>query len=195
MIPYFSSAARSRSDALSAFSCSILDFSIVNSFLEQSGLEQVIRHLGEKARAEILMFNARERSGKSSVTALRKYIGEDAVYDALFKKGNEYSTRSSVIIVDEGIDHGEILTMGSKVKAKFDTKGLTIPSKAKWERKQADLHQEKQKERSDWPALTGALELIAECQIGLGSKKEWFNEWRAVYVGSVKMPYEGFEVK
>jgi folate-dependent phosphoribosylglycinamide formyltransferase PurN len=174
---------------------SILNFSIVNSYLEQSGLEQVIRNLAEKAGVEILMMSDREYKGKSSIKAMRKYIGEDAVYDALFKKGNEYSTRSSVIIVDYGIDHGEILTMGPKVRTNFKRSRLTLPGQDKWEREQADAHQEKQKEKSDWPSLTTALELIAEGQFGLGTEKTWFNEWRAVYVGSAKMPYQGFEIE
>ena len=174
---------------------SILDFSIVNSYLDESGLDQVIKHLGKKAGVEIMMMRDRELEGKASVKAMRKYIGEDAVYDALFKKGSEYSTRSSVIIVDEGIDHGEILTIGPKVRTNFKRSGLTLPGQDKWEREQAEAHQEKQKERSDWPSLTTSLRLIAEGQLGLGTKKEWFNEWRAVYVGTAKMPYHGFEIE
>lgn len=178
---------------------SILNFSIVedysNDYLEISGLGQVIKHLGKQAGTDIMMLRDREYKGKPSISAMRKYIGEDAVYDALFKKGSEYSTRSSVIIVDEGIDHGEILTIGPEVRTNFKRSGLTIPSKAKWEREQADAHQEKQKKRSDWPSLTTSLRLIAEGKLGLGAKKEWFNEWRAVYVGTAKMPYQGFEVE
>ncbi|MBI2129042.1 hypothetical protein HYU07_02280 [Candidatus Woesearchaeota archaeon] len=117
----------------------------------------------------------------------RKYIGDDAVYDAI--NAGEIATKSSVIMVDESEDHGEILAQGSKVdvvnnlKEKF---GL---------REYAKMHQDVQKKVSDWPALTNALKMIAEGRIALGTEKTHFNEWRTVYVDGKATVYEGFRVK
>lgn len=105
----------------------------------------------------------------------RKYIGAKAVYDVLAH--DRESTKSSVIIVDEGEDHGEILTQGPPVKSVFDDykKKMTLDEYA------VDVHQKMQKEISDHPALTTALKLIANGKLGLGTRKDNYDEWRTVY--------------
>jgi hypothetical protein len=36
--------------------------------------------------------------------------------------------------------------------------------------------------------------MIAEGRLALGTKARHFGEWRAVYVDSKEMPYEGFQI-
>lgn len=118
----------------------------------------------------------------------RLLIGGDAVYDAI-KIGHE-RTRSTAIMVDEGIDHGEILTTGASVENNYHhlkEQGANL-------RKYADEHQENQKVVSDWPTLTTALELIAEGRIKLGVAKVLHGEWRRVYVDDKEMGYGGYQV-
>ena len=136
----------------------------------------------------------------------RKYVGGNAVYDAL--KAGETSTRSSVIIVDLVrdadkkimADHGEIITMGNSVS--IDSKFAELPEEEKriQLKSYAKRHQEEQKRESDWPALTTALELIADGRVALGETRNHFNEWRTVYIKNHRgifepMPYGGLEVE
>jgi folate-dependent phosphoribosylglycinamide formyltransferase PurN len=118
----------------------------------------------------------------------RKYVGDNAVYDAI--KAGVISTKSSVIMVDEGTDHGEILTQGQDVLVMPDV----ISKNSERIKEYAEDHQKLQKEMSDWPALTTALKMIAEGRIALGTEKNFFNEWRTVYVDGKPMGYEGFQV-
>ena len=122
----------------------------------------------------------------------RYYIGGDAVYDAI--KDDQASTRSSVIMVDEGEDHGEILTQGPSVGVWGEFGHGTKAEKEECLREYADAHQSFQKVRSDWPALTTALKLIAEGRLALGNLKFFHNEWRRVFVDGEPMGYEGFQV-
>ncbi|PIN78806.1 hypothetical protein COV14_02060 [Candidatus Woesearchaeota archaeon CG10_big_fil_rev_8_21_14_0_10_33_12] len=112
----------------------------------------------------------------------RKYIGKDAVYDAI--KAGEKTTRSSVILIDKLEDHGEILTQGPGLEIRINDSNI---------RKYADEHQEKQKRVSDWPALTTALKMISEGRIALGTKKTFFNEWKRVYIDGKTLEYKGFQ--
>lgn len=117
----------------------------------------------------------------------RLYIGDDAVYDAL--KFGQTETRSSVIMVDSGVDHGEILVQGPIVSV-----NETLLSKSNL-REFADYHQDIQKEKSDWPALTTALKLISEGRLALGTEKSHHGEWRRVYLDGEKLPYNGLDLK
>jgi folate-dependent phosphoribosylglycinamide formyltransferase PurN len=124
--------------------------------------------------------------------AERTYIGEDAVYDAI--KACETRTKSSVIMVDDGEDHGEILTQGPELKVWPEFLRGTDAEREECLREYADAHQSFQKVRSDWPALTSALKMISEGRIALGTEKTHFDEWRAVYVDGKPVGYEGFQV-
>jgi len=81
----------------------------------------------------------------------RKYVGMDAIADAL--KQGETSTRSTVIIVDEGIDTGKIVALGPSVPY---TGGWPVTEEALSE------HRDKHKRLSDWVVSVEALNLIAE---------------------------------
>ncbi|MBU1201336.1 MAG: hypothetical protein KJ583_00640 [Nanoarchaeota archaeon] len=116
----------------------------------------------------------------------RLYIGEDAVKDAILAGKN--NTRSSVIIVDEKTDHGEILVQGPSLENyRFLHKPMTL--------EQYSLeHQQAQKEVSDWPALTTALDMIADSRLALGKNKYFFNEWRRVYLDGKPLGYQGYQL-
>lgn len=122
----------------------------------------------------------------------RKYIGADAVYDAI-KEGEE-KTKSSVIIVDKEEDHGEILTQGPGLNVWSEYLSGTKAEKNECLEEYADAHQSMQKVRSDWPALTTALKMIAQGRIALGTEKTYFNEWRTVYVDGKPLGYEGYQI-
>jgi len=123
----------------------------------------------------------------------RKYTGEDAVYDAI--KAGEISTRSSVIMVNNGIDHGEILTQGPAIVTWQEYLAGTNTEKAECLREYADAHQSFQKVRSDWPALTTALKLIAEGKLALGKAPEHHGEWKNIFLDDQKLPYAGFVIR
>jgi folate-dependent phosphoribosylglycinamide formyltransferase PurN len=120
----------------------------------------------------------------------RKYIGENAVYDIL--KAGEKNTRSSVIIVDEGEDHGEILTQGPELEVW--NKFLEGRKRNEIIETEYGAFQDEQKEKSDWPALTTALKMISEGRIALGARKAFYNEWRTTYVDDRAMAYEGYRI-
>lgn len=123
----------------------------------------------------------------------RGYIGGDAVHDAI--KDKQMTTRSSVIMVDNGEDHGEILTQGPNVNVWHEYINGTQAEKDECLREYANAHQSFQKVRSDWSTLTTALKMIAEGRIALGTEKKHHGVWRTVYIDEKPMPYEGFQVK
>ncbi|NGX57519.1 MAG: Phosphoribosylglycinamide formyltransferase [Chlamydiae bacterium] len=86
----------------------------------------------------------------------RQYVGVDGVSDAL--NAGETSTRSSVFIVDDNIDTGQLLVLGPSVNY---TEGYPLTEE------KIKVHHEKQKQYSDWIASVEALKLIAEGRIGL----------------------------
>ncbi len=123
----------------------------------------------------------------------RKYVGDNAVLDALV--GDDVTeTRSSVIMVDGGVDHGEILVQGPEVELWKEFYWGVAAERAECLKKYADAHQSFQKVRSDWPALTTALGYIANGRIALGTEKVHHNEWRQVFVDDKPMPYEGLKL-
>jgi len=85
----------------------------------------------------------------------RKYVGMDAIADAL--KQGETSTRSSVILVDEGIDTGKIVALGPSVPY---TGGWPVTEEA------IAKHRDKHKRLSDWVVSVEALNQIAEGNYG-----------------------------
>ena len=114
----------------------------------------------------------------------RRYVGEDAVYDAL--KAGEKRTRSSIILVDPEIDAGAILVSGPWV----GYEGSEQDSDEAW-KLEADLHQGHQKQESDWPALRFALQAIANGELGLHKKKSHPDGNPVVVYKGEEMPYEG----
>ena len=116
----------------------------------------------------------------------RKYVGAHAVADAL--RAGEPSTRSSVILVDGGVDHGEILTQGPEVA--LDTEKFTALGFDEY----VQWHQQQQKEQSDWPALAAAFSFISEGRLAVGKEKFFHQEWRRIYLDGQSLSYQGFRI-
>jgi len=143
-------------------------------------------------------------SGSEVVNVSRKYVGDNAVLDAI--NDGVYETRSTVILVDEGEDHGESLVTGPRVavdRRHYDNDRAMMGSED-YKISMAELHQERQKYASDHPALTHALRLIANGIISIGESKQHFNEWRGIYLRNtnvteadkknILLPYQGIDM-
>jgi hypothetical protein len=91
----------------------------------------------------------------------RKYVGANAVFDALMN--GETKTRSSVILIDENVDTGPILVSGPWLQY---TEGFPVTFK------RAAYHQDKQKTFSDWKVCIKAVELIAKGLLGIDEKQQ-----------------------
>lgn len=81
----------------------------------------------------------------------RKYVGMDGLADAL--KHGETATRSSVFVVDEGVDTGQIIALGPWVEY---AGGWPITDKT------LEEHRDKHKRLSDWIVSVESLNLVAE---------------------------------
>jgi len=128
----------------------------------------------------------------------REYIGADAVYDAINILSQTVLgkyTRSSVIMVDEQEDHGEILVQGPELEMWSEFLNVNSTERRECLREYANIHQSIQKVRSDWPALTTTLKMISEGRIALGTEKFYHNEWRRVYIDGEPQPYSGLKIK
>ena len=120
----------------------------------------------------------------------RMFVGANAVYDSVVAK--EKSTRSSVIIVDSLVDHGEILVQGPKLAVWDGVLQENIEEDLL--RSYATLHQQVQKRQSDWPALTLTLDLISKGELSLGHEKIFFDEWRGVYFRGSQLDFKGLDM-
>ena len=98
-------------------------------------------------------------------------------------------------MVDAGVDHGEILTMGRPVEVWHEFREGTKTEQQETLREYANAHQSFQKVRSDWPALTTALTLIADGSLALSAEYVFHDEWRQVYLHENALSYAGFQVK
>lgn len=81
----------------------------------------------------------------------RRFVGAHAVEDAL--KAGVRKTRSTVHVVDSGVDSGPILLLGPEVVYTYGEPATE---------EKIRQHQEKQKKESDWPACIEAIRQIAE---------------------------------
>ncbi len=132
----------------------------------------------------------------------RAFTGDKAVYDVI--KAGQRHTGSSVIIVDEGVDHGEILTQGPQIYPDYShwiLNELENPNRFRdyiegieTSTYKIEGFQSQQKRISDWPALTEALQLIAQGRLAIGSKKHHYQEWRRVYLDDKPLGYSGYQV-
>lgn len=111
----------------------------------------------------------------------RRYIGENAVYDALWM--GKTKTRSSIILVDAATDAGALLVSGPWVKYAGEQ-----PVK----QEHADEHQKRQKEASDWPALRFTLREISQGHFALCSQKFHSDGNPVVRYKGAALPYDGF---
>ncbi len=106
----------------------------------------------------------------------RAFTGQHTVHQALLQGTTR--TRSSIHLVDEGIDSGPVLVSGPWVHYTG-----TYPVSEE----QSNMHQEKQKKLSDWPACLAAVNLIGNGKLGL-------DEERNVYIDGILQPPEGYDL-
>lgn len=113
----------------------------------------------------------------------RMYIGIQGLNDAIRKK--ETQTRTSTILVKEGMDNGEILCQGPWVKFEGDP---LCP-------KDLIAHENKQKKESDWPCLSFALIEIAKGNYALSFTEKHLDGSRVVVYKGKNLPYGGFSIE
>jgi len=116
----------------------------------------------------------------------RVYTGAYALYDAIAH--GVQATRSSVILVNEGMDQGEILVQGPEFQIDY---GMLAMCDGKNLKHFATMIQDEQKKQSDWPAIKEALKLIQEGRLAIGQEKQQYDAWRTVYVDGKKCEYGG----
>jgi folate-dependent phosphoribosylglycinamide formyltransferase PurN len=92
-------------------------------------------------------------------------------------------TRTSTILINEGVDTGEILVQGPEVPV---SEGSSP--------EQIQRHEERQKRLSDWPSVKTALALLSEGRIALSRKRRWHDGCRTVYIDGREMPYCGLQL-
>ena len=114
---------------------------------------------------------------------VRRYTGDQAVYDAL--KAGEASTATTFILADEGVDTGPNLVQGPDVAYK---------GKRRVTHSIAAVHQDAQKAHSDWPALRFAMREIANGQLGLHRTKHHPDGNPVVVYQSKEVPYGGVKL-
>ncbi len=103
----------------------------------------------------------------------RRYTGANSVYEALLN--GETQTRSTVHLVNEELDGGTILVSGPWVPYEGS---FPITKES------AEEHQERQKRRSDWPAVTEAVQLLSMNRMVIDA-------FGNVYLDNELMPAEG----
>lgn len=114
---------------------------------------------------------------------VRRYTGDEAVYDAL--KAGERSTATTFILADDGIDTGPNLVQGPDV---------VYEGRRRITHALADGHQSKQKLQSDWPALRFAIREIADGKLGLHRTKHHPDGNPVVVYQSKEVPYGGVKL-
>jgi len=112
-------------------------------------------------------------------TRKRRYTGIGGLKLAI-SDGNP-TTRTSTMLVDDGVDTGEILVQGPSVAVEKGAK------------QNLDQHERKQKSLSDWPALSMALQLISTGRLSVGTTT-WPDGCRRIYRDGVPLPYGGVQL-
>jgi len=114
---------------------------------------------------------------------VRRYTGDQAVYDAL--KAGETSTATTFILADEGVDTGPNLVQGPNV---------VYEGKRRVNKAIAGVHQDKQKVQSDWPALRFALREIAWGELCLHRTRHHPDGNPIVVYQAKEVPYGGVKL-
>lgn len=114
----------------------------------------------------------------------RRYTGDHAVLDVV--KDRRPSTKSTIHIVTEKLDCGEILVQ----------KGMPIdyPDSIEDWKKFADEVQARQKKECDWPAYVAALQMIAEGRFAIGTEPAPKTGLRPVFLDGIPLEYCGHQL-
>lgn len=98
----------------------------------------------------------------------RRYVGDDAVYDAIM--AGEKELRSSTLWIDQGVDSGPLLMVSEALAVDLPAPLIELKDDAERLRTLADEHQERLKERGDWVVFPLTVELIGQGRLALDEK-------------------------
>jgi folate-dependent phosphoribosylglycinamide formyltransferase PurN len=101
-------------------------------------------------------------------TGKRRYVGDDAVYDAIL--AGEKELRSSTLWIDQGVDSGPLLMVSEALVVDLPSPLEELKSNPDRLREVADEHQEQLKERGDWVVFPLTMELIGQNRLALDEK-------------------------
>ena len=95
----------------------------------------------------------------------RRYVGDDAVYDAIM--AGEKELRSSTLWIDQGVDSGPLLMVSEALPVELPAPLEELKADPDELRNLADEHQEQLKERGDWVVFPLTMELIGQGRLAL----------------------------
>lgn len=95
----------------------------------------------------------------------RRYVGDDAVYDAIL--AGEQELRSSTLWIDQGVDSGPLLMVSEALPVELPAPLDELTADPDRLREMADQHQERLKERGDWVVFPLTMELIGQGRMAL----------------------------
>ena len=109
----------------------------------------------------------------------RKYIGDNAVYDAV--SAGESRLRASTLWIDEGVDSGPLLMVSNPIRVELPEPLEDLARNKKRLFEISKQHQERLKEAGDWKIFPRTIEMIADGRFAL-------NEDNHVYVDGLYVP-------
>jgi folate-dependent phosphoribosylglycinamide formyltransferase PurN len=109
----------------------------------------------------------------------RKYVGDNAVYDAI--RAGEGTLRASTLWTDEGVDTGPLLVVSDPIEVKLPDPIEILNRDNKRLLDVANEHQERLKEVGDWKIFPQTIEMIARGRFAL-------DEVNCVYVDGQPAP-------
>ncbi len=111
----------------------------------------------------------------------RKYIGDNAVYDAIL--AGETSIRASTLWTDEGVDSGPLLMVSDALEVELSQ---SVDELAKDKEKFlaiVDKHQDRLKEKGDWNIFPLTIEMISRGRFALDEDNHVYVDARHVPKG------------
>lgn len=122
--------------------------------------------------ADLTVLDKEGRRRFAGISGLARSIHEGAT-----------TTCTSTILVNDGVDEGEILGQGPGVLVDRSADEVDIQA-----------HEQKQKRESDWPVLRVLMPLLAEARLAIGVHRSERNELRTVFLDGKPLPYGGLRV-
>lgn len=139
-------------------------------------------HLLERFRDRVINQHPADLARLDESSGARLYAGISGAQRAC--RRGEQATRTSTILVNSGVDTGEILCQGP-----------WVPWRGSCERA-SDLaaHELQQKRLSDWPSLNFALRGMVGGRFWVGEHRHT-DGCRVIYLDGVELPYSGYSVE
>lgn len=108
----------------------------------------------------------------------RKYVGDNAVYDAI--RAGERELRSSTIWTDAGVDAGPLLMVSEVLKVSLPEPLEKLLKDRERFQAVVDEHQEQLKKIGDWKIFPRTIELIARGHFALDQENRVYFDGQAV---------------